>query len=234
MLWSVKLLELVISESQDGWLQPNITSIFPSTQTVTFLRSPREHVPVSAFINFLQPLVNFQHLHTVEIDMNLPLNPANRTYFSFAFNQALRHLISKEYAKLQTVRLLFDSSQTITHVAAFRKLYPTLKSVAEARKEVTWEVHVCSGVQMSGLNDMAEGEFKCLTLSGEDVKLTLGEREGALIDVMREMVQDSQATIKTRSNVPVSSPGCSTMVLLTVLQKSAQLPVWEVRIIPRT
>lgn len=193
MLQPVKLLEVIVSEPDDGWLQPDITSLFPSTTTISFLRSPREHLAVSSFIDFLRPLSTFPNLHTIEIDMDLPLNPENRTYHSFSFNMALRHLCSADYRKLSTVRLLFDASQSTTRVAAFRTLYPTLRVVARSRKEVTWEVHICNASQMSGLDDMADGAFKVLTLQGEVLKLDVKERTGRLIDAVKGCVMDEMA-----------------------------------------
>ena len=84
------------------------------------------------------------------------------------------------------MRLLFDASQSITHIAAFRSLYPTLREVAKLKKEVTWDVHICSASQMSGLDDMADGEFKVLSLKGKEVRLNVKEREGRLIDAVEE------------------------------------------------
>ena len=49
---------------------------------------------------------------------------------------------------------------------------------------MTWEVHICSASQMSGLDDMADGEFKVLTLKGKEVRLDAKERKGGLVDAV--------------------------------------------------
>ena len=43
---------------------------------------------------------------------------------------------------------------------------------------------------MSGLDDMADGEFKVLSLKGKEVRLDVKEREGRLIDAVEECFMD--------------------------------------------